>query len=309
MLRSAGSAAADSASPLWGVSLYDRRMNEIADDVELLDCGDGRRLERYGALVLDRPAPAVAGVAPLDPGAWRRADARYDRGAGWEGRRATAEPWEVRFEGLALECRLTETGGVGLFPEHRPVIGWIVRRAEAQPGLRLLNLFAHTGALTLAAARAGAKVTHLDGSRTAVAWARGNAARTGLGESPVRWLVDDAEGFVARELRRGRRYDGIALDPPSYGHGPGRERWRLEERLVDLLRSCAALLEPAGRTFLVVTAHTPGWDGARLGTTLLEAIGPEARKRGDLETGALSLTAASGAILPAGASARWRARR
>lgn len=281
-------------------------MSDPADPpVLLLDCGDGRRLDRFGGVVLDRPAPAVEGETPLDPPAWRRAVARYERGGGWYGRSVPEEPWIVGVEGLRLELRLTDTGQVGLFPEHVPLWRWVARRAEARSGLRLLNLFAYTGGLTLAAARAGASVTHVDGSRTAVAWARRNAELSGLADAPVRWIADDAAVFVARELRRGRRYDGVVLDPPSYGHGGRGGVWRLEERLPDLLRSCSALLED-GSGFLVLTAHTPGWDGARLGTSLLEAFPPEVRRRGALETGALSLDAVSGAILPAGAFARIR---
>lgn len=277
----------------------------LADQVVLVDCGDGRRLDRLGGVLIDRPAPAVERLPPADPGAWRRADVRFDRGSGWSGRRVPDAAWNVTVEGLSLELRLTETGQVGLFPEHVPLWRWVARRAEARPGLRLLNLFAYTGGLSLAAAKAGAQVTHVDGSRTAVAWARRNADLSGLPDAPVRWIADDAATFVSREVRRERRYDGIVLDPPSYGHGGGRGGWRLEERLPDLLRSCAALLDD-GLGFILLTAHTPGWDGQRLGASLLEAFPPEGRRRGALETGALSLTAVSGAALPAGAFARWR---
>lgn len=289
--------------------VYDRAVSEVEPSppsgILLLDCGDGRRLDRFGPHVIDRPAPAVEREPPRDPRAWRAATARFDRGVGWSGRRPPQEPWTVDVEGLSLELRLTDTGQVGIFPEHLPIWRWVVRRAEGRPGLRLLNLFAYTGGLTLAAARAGASLTHVDGSRTAVAWARRNAELSGLGDAPIRWIAEDADAYVNRELRRGRRYDGVVLDPPSYGHGGGRGGWRLEEGLPDLLRSCAALLD-GGRGFVVLTAHTPGWDGRRLGAALLEAFPPETRRHGSLETGALSSEAVSGALLPAGAYARIR---
>lgn len=276
--------------------------------VELVDCGDGRRLDRLGPFLLDRPAPASEGTGPLDPAAWRRADARFDRYGGWSGRRLPTAPWQVTVEDLTLELRATDTGQVGLFPEHITIWRWVVRRAEAQTGLRLLNLFAYTGGLSLAAARAGASVAHVDGSRSAVAWARRNAELSGLADAPIRWLVDDAAEFVAKEIRRGRRYDGVVLDPPSYGHGPRREPWRLEERLPDLLRSCAALLDE-DRPFVLVTTHTPGWDASRLSTALAEAFPPERRRGGSIESGSLGTPAVSGAYLPGGAFARWRGKR
>lgn len=275
---------------------------------ELVDCGEGRRLERFGPHLLDRPAPATAELPLADPSAWRRADARYLRAAGgrghWEGH-GLEDGWPVAVDDLVLECRPLPTGGVGLFPEHAPVWRWARRAAERRPGLRLLNLFAHTGALTLAAAAGGARVAHVDAARSAVAWARANAAASGLADRPIRWLVDDAEGFVARELRRGSRYDAIVLDPPSYGHGPGGSAWRLEERLPDLLRGVVALggLRP---DLLVVTAHTPGYDADRLRRTLLEAFPPTERRTGQVDAGPLELRAASGAVLPSGAYARWR---
>lgn len=276
----------------------------ISTEVVLVDCGEGRRLERLGSRLVDRPAPAVADFAQRDPSAWVAADLRYDRADGWTGR-AGLDPWTVTIDDLTLELRPAERGQVGLFPESVPLWRWASRRAAAQPGLRLLNLFAYTGGLTLAAAAAGANVAHVDASRTAVAWARANAARSGLEGAPIRWLVDDADAFVAREVRRGRRYDAIALDPPTYGHGPGRDAWRIEERLGPLLRGCAALLDD-GPGFLLVSAHTPGWDPVRLGAELLEAFSPDRRRTARLESGVLGLDAVSGAYLPAGAYARWR---
>lgn len=288
---------------------------DVRSLVRLVDRGDGRRLDRLGPYLVDRPAPAADRLTKADPLAWDTADARYERAPGragrWDPADIPGERWEAVVEGLVLELRLTETGGVGLFPEQVPMWRWAHRRlASHSPRTEppaLLNLFAHTGGLTLAAARAGAAVVHVDASRTAVAWARRNAELSGLDDAPIRWIVDDVEAFVRRELRRGRRYDAVALDPPSYGHGPRGEPWRLEDRLSDLLAASIAVTT-GRRTLVLVTAHTPGVDGERLGRELAAVLPPEERGRGLLETGALEERAVAGGVLPGGAFARWGAR-
>jgi 23S rRNA (cytosine1962-C5)-methyltransferase len=236
-----------------------------AASIELLDAGAGRRLERFGDRVVDRPHPGAM-LSPEAPALWREADLRFDRDTGWRGRADPLVPWTVDAAGVALELRATESGGVGVFPEQLWNLPWVeaeVRarsregqgpaRADAAPAV--LNLFAHTGLLTLAAARAGAAVTHVDASRSAVAWARRNAELSGLAEAPIRWIVDDALGFVRREARRGRRYEGILLDPPTYGHG-GKRPWRIETDLPELLSACASVA--ADDAFVLLSAHTTG---------------------------------------------------
>src|SRR5689334_7340325 len=192
-------------------------------EYQLLDAGEGRRLERFGDRVVDRPAPMAFGWKAA-PEAWQRVDLRFDAPSGWRGSAEALAPWHVEVaDGLTLELRPTGSGGLGIDPEHVANLAWVAdqirdevaRRPERQP--RVLNLFAHTGLTTLAAARAGATVAHVDAARAAVTWARRNAELSGLADRPVRWLVDDATAFVAREARRGRRYDGIVLDPPSFG--------------------------------------------------------------------------------------------
>ena len=273
----------------------------------LLDAGDGRRLERFGARVVDRPSPAATGRRDPDAG-WAAADLRFDRVTGWRAAGAlTLEPWAIRLDGLTLELRPAAGGQVGCFPEHRPGWRWVADRvrdrlAGGRSAPRVLNLFAYTGATSLAAASAGASVAHVDGSRSAVAWARRNATRSGLDDRPIRWLVDDAVAFVARELRRGARYDGIVLDPPSYGHGDGRA-WRLAADLPELLAGCVALLDRTG-PFVLLTAHTPGFDPLRLADMLAAAVGVSAR---GVEARELELRAATGTRLALGASARWSA--
>lgn len=272
---------------------------------ELLDAGDGRRLERFGERRVDRPAPLIDG-ARLDPSAWPDPDLRYDRYLGWSGGVAGAgdlDPWLVAEGELNLELRATDTGQVGLFPEQAANRSW-VRDAVARHGspVQVLNLFGYTGAMTLAAAAAGASVTHVDGSRPTVAWARRNADLSGLAARPIRWIVDDAEAFVGREGRRERRYDAVVLDPPSYGHGrrAGGAGWRIEEHLDGLLAGCADLTG-GDPSFVVLTAHTPGFGPDRLAADLARAFG---RFTHEVDAGELGLRARSGAHLRLGAYAR-----
>lgn len=228
--------------------------------------------------------------------AWVRADLRFERGRGWGARKGSVEPWMVVTDGLTLELRPTEAGQVGWFPEHAALWPRLREAVAERPDAQVLHLFGYTGATTLAVARAGARVTHVDASRPAVAWARRNAELSGLADAPIRWIVDDAETFLRREARRGRRYDGIVLDPPSYGHGPRGAKWEFETGIVPLLEVALAVAQPGA--FVVLTSHTPGWDRARL----LEAVERATRTRtARLEAGDLELQARSGAILTLGA--------
>jgi 23S rRNA (cytosine1962-C5)-methyltransferase len=272
------------------------------DAIQLIDAGGGRRLDRFGTRLVDRPHPGA--VEPRrDPGAWPEADLRFHPATGWVAATAGAlDPWAVQVDGLTLELRPTESGQVGLFPEHRITLPWleaVVRQRAAAHDTppRVLHLFAHTGLATLAIARSGATVAHVDGSRPAVAWARRNALLSGLADRPVRWLVDDALTFVEREARRGRSYDGIVLDPPSYGHASGKA-WRLPEDLPVLLAACARIAVPGA--FVLLTAHSEGLGGTRLGEMLTAAFAGRRRP----EAIALSVRARSGAELSLGSAAR-----
>ena len=267
-----------------------------ATGYELLDCGDGRRLERFGSRVVDRPAPAAVEPHLLDRPAWAAADLRFDRDRGWSGRALAA--WSIDLDGLILELGPTAAGQVGLFPEHRRFWPWLTTDLSQRPGAEALHLFASTGATTLALARAGARVTHVDGARSAVAWARRNAALSGLAEAPVRWIVDDALGFTRREARRARRYDLVILDPPSFGHGPGGTRWELASALPELLEAVAGVA--ADDALVLLTAHTTGLTADDLGDALTEAF-PDG---GPVAAEAIELDATSGAVLPAGVAAR-----
>jgi 23S rRNA (cytosine1962-C5)-methyltransferase len=278
---------------------------ESVPEYELLDAGAGRRLERFASVVIDRPAPAMAGAPRLDPPAWAQATARYERAADlptgtWTVAPGTADRWQLTVGGLRLELRRTPAGQVGVFPEHVAVARWAARQAaeagrhpDAAPAV--LNLFAYTGLATLAMAAAGAAVVHVDASRPAVAWARRNAELSGLAGRPVRWLVDDARRFVAREERRGRRYDGVILDPPSYGHGPRGSTWALGEGLGDLIRGIGALLVERS-WFVACTAHSTGLDAGTLERLLRDGLGRAMTS----QTQPLEIRARSGAVLPAG---------
>jgi 23S rRNA (cytosine1962-C5)-methyltransferase len=293
-------------SPRIPTTRDDAVMHAAPSPYELVDAGDDRRLERFGAVVVDRPAPTA--LAPRrEPSAWDDSSARFAAGAaGGPGRWTIAaplpEPWLVELEQVTFELRPTDTGQVGLFPEHAAQWPWLrdrtIERLPTGP-VDVLHLFAYTGGATLAVARIGGRVVHVDASRSAVAWARRNADRSGLGDRTIRWIVDDAGAFAAREVRRGRRYAGLVLDPPSYGHGPRGETWRLADDLDGLLAACAALLEPDG--FALLTAHTPGEDPDRLGRRL-EGL---RRARADrIEVGDLVLEGRSGTRLHLGAWAR-----
>ena len=274
------------------------------DDYALLDAGDGARLERFGTLVTDRPHAGA--LAPRrHPEAWGAADLRFDRDLGWSRRDDGAiEPWSVRVGDLEMGLRATDAGQVGLFPEHAATLPWLTGQVAARlAGQRpdVLHLFAYTGLATLALARAGAAVAHVDASRPAVTWGRDNAARNDLGGHPIRWLVEDATAYAGREVRRGRRYDGIVLDPPSYGHGArGGRSWQIETDLPRLLAAARDLLVDDG--FVLLTAHTESVGPAELGELLRVAWGPAA---GAATTGELTLPSEAGGHLELGAFARW----
>jgi 23S rRNA (cytosine1962-C5)-methyltransferase len=210
------------------------------------------------------------------------------------------DPWPIEIDGLVLELRPTASGGLGVYPEHVTNLPWLAAQVASREHPTVLNLFAHTGLATLAAARAGASVVHVDAARGAVAWARRNAELSGLDGLPIRWLVDDAAGFVAREARRGRRYEGIVLDPPSFGRAANR-RWRLVDELPELLGACRAIT--TDDAFVLLTTHTTGIEGDDLAALLGDAFGAH-RAEPRIDVDRLALTAESGARLELGWSAR-----
>jgi 23S rRNA (cytosine1962-C5)-methyltransferase len=279
-----------------------------ADQYQLLDFGRGRKLERFGPIVLDRPSPAAEGSAPvLAAPLWQQAHARFERTSAEAGRWVcVAKPqstWQISHESITLAIKLTDFGHVGVFPEQAENWDWLARQVRrASRPLRLLNLFAYTGGSTLTAAAAGAEVVHVDAAKSAVAWARKNAELSGVGQAPIRWIIEDAATFAARELRRGNRYDGVILDPPSYGHGPKGQSWKLSSDLAPLLSTCAELV---GRSpaLLLLTCHTPGFGSAELEAMVSETFFGACQQ--GVTAKELVLTSDDGRRLPCGSVARW----
>jgi len=231
-------------------------------DYELLDCGDGRRLERFSNIIADRPAPQAVWPKSGRVAGWRSVDAYYDRPdkgrAGWRDLSVFPEEWRIKVDGIALELRPSGNSQVGFFPEQLPNWRWLSERLQqAKRPVRLLNAFAYTGAATLAASASAnnVEVCHLDGARAAVSWARKNAILSGLDSRPIRWIVDDVMKFLMRELERGRSYDAFIIDPPAFGRGPG-ATWRLERDLPLMLELAGQLLSDTP-CFVILSCHAP----------------------------------------------------
>lgn len=262
----------------------------MGNEYELLDSGEGRKLERFGDAVLARPCDQ----APWErqkPELWGSAAASFDRETGWR-KRPGAEPpasWVVSINGMAMRLELTPAGHLGVFPETRRLWDWITGTLEApgEPPASVLNLFAYSGGATLAAARAGCPVCHVDSSRSMVRRARENAGLNHLEAAPIRWIVEDVGTFLGREIRRGRRYDAIMLDPPSFGHGIKGEQYRIDRDLAKTLEQCRALLTEAP-AFVLLTSHTMGVTAAHLEAAMGEALGA-----GVITSGGMELTGAN----------------
>jgi 23S rRNA (cytosine1962-C5)-methyltransferase len=279
------------------------------EDYELLDSGEDARLERFGEVVLLRPAQQAIWKRRLPRAAWESAHATFTRSASgqgtWRERRPLPEDWTLRHGALRFFLEVTSFGHIGVFPEQRPCWEIVQQqvRAAALP-LSILNLFAYSGSMTLAAAEAGARVCHLDASPPVVDWARHNASASGLSSAPVRWIVDDALKFVRREARRAARYEAVILDPPSFGRGPKGEVFKLEEHLQPLLAECLGVLADAAR-FVLLSCHTPGITGTGLANLLAEL---QAARGGRLAGGELLIAGSGGsALLPSGSYALWTA--
>ncbi|MHB8952527.1 MAG: class I SAM-dependent methyltransferase [Pirellulaceae bacterium] len=280
------------------------------DQYELLDFGQGRKLERFGEVVIDRPAPVVAGMAMSNPALWKSADARFTRHdaahGSWMLRGPLPTCWYIRHGSCLLELRTSDSGAVGVFPEQAENWDWIEQQARGRSEvLRVLNLFAYTGGSTLAAAAAGATVVHVDAARPVVNWARRNAVLSRLSDAPIRWIVEDVRKFVDRELRRGHQYDAVILDPPSYGHGPQAEPWMILPHLGDLLSACQQLTRRRG-AFMLLTCHAPAIGPAELAALVTGAVALEDAR--DVESRRLTIHARDGRLLPSGVMARWSGR-
>lgn len=285
-------------------------MREVTDfhDYELLDATDGERLERWGDIILIRPDPQIIWRTHRKSSLWNDAHARYVRsssgGGHWERYKSVPDVWSIGWQGLTFNLKPMGFKHTGLFPEQAVnwrLMGDIIRSSDRP--LKVLNLFGYTGAATLACAAAGACVTHVDAAKGMVLWAKDNAAASGLADRPIRWLVDDCVKFVKREIRRGNRYDGIVMDPPSYGRGPNGEVWRLEEQLYDLLQLCDQLLSDDAR-FLVLNSYTTGLSPSIMKYLLSTVIGGS--RGGSVDCDEIGLPVTSmGMALPCGNTALW----
>ena len=266
-------------------------MMNCADDYELVDSGDGRKLERFGKFLLARPCSQAMWRKSLPDREWNSADASFDREEGnrWHGRANLPKEWLISTAGIRFKLGGTDFGHLGIFPEQRSQWRWIREKvSHAGRPVKVLNLFAYSGGSTLAAALGGAEeVCHLDASRGMVEWARENARLNGLGEKGIRWIVDDAHKFMKREIRRARRYDAIILDPPSFGRGAGGEMYKIERDLGETLFLVKSLLTEKP-LFVLFSSHTPGLSPV-VANNILSQLFPHAK----IETGEMLLQGAS----------------
>ncbi len=277
-------------------------------DYELIDTSGGERLERWGDVILIRPDPQIIWNTPRKNPLWREAHARYQRsntgGGSWQEYKKVPPMWKIRYGELTFQLKTMGFKHTGIFPEQ--AVNWEFAmdkiRGAGRP-VKVLNLFGYTGAATLACAKAGAQVCHVDASKGMVAWAKENSAASGLADKPVRWLVDDCVKFVQREQRRGNHYDGIIMDPPSYGRGPGGEVWKLEEQLYPLVELCVPILSE-NPLFFILNSYTTGLSPAvmeyLLGVLLQKRFG------GRVSSGEIGLPVTeTGLALPCGSTAIW----
>ncbi len=282
-------------------------------DYALLDSGMGRKLERYGKVVVNRPEPQALWMPSLPESEWQNADAMFDNTGDdsdgdvgrWKLNGRVAEQWNVKWGDLQFVCRLMSFRHMGLFPEQMTHWQWIADQIKAagRP-LKILNLFAYTGAASLAAAKAGAQVTHLDASKKAIQWGKENQQASNLTDAPIRWICDDAKAFVARELRRGSQYDGIIFDPPKFGRGPDGERWQLEEDLQPFAADCAKLLAPDAK-FMILTAYAMRLSSLSLANLMHDVTKDRA---GSIDSGELLIKQENGErYLSTSLYARWSA--
>jgi 23S rRNA (cytosine1962-C5)-methyltransferase len=280
------------------------------EDYEVIDTGDGEKLERWGSIVLRRPDPQIIWPKTGDLQQWNQAAGHYHRsssgGGHWEWRKPIPERWTVAYDHLKFYVKPTNFKHTGLFPEQAANWRWImdkIRSAGRQ--IKVLNLFAYTGGATLAAASAGAEVCHVDAAKGMVQWAKENAQLSGLDRHPIRYITDDVFKFVQREIRRGRKYDAIIMDPPSYGRGPGGETWKLEDDLYRFIEVCTNVLTEQP-LFVLINSYTTGFTPSSLRNVMQMAL--KQKLGGTLSAGELGLPVTHSEImLPCGILGRWEA--
>ena len=273
-------------------------------DYECIDTANGEKLERWGNIILCRPDPQIIWDEKADPSRWSEVNAHYHRsssgGGKWEFRKDLPEQWTVNYRDLTFNIKPMGFKHTGLFPEQAVNWDYMAQKIKERKGAKVLNLFAYTGGATVACAKAGASVTHVDASKGMVQWAKENARSSGLADAPIRYLVDDCMKFVEREIRRGNKYDAILMDPPSYGRGPGGEVWKIEDSICHFVRRCALLLsdEPL---FFIINSYTTG-----LAPTVLSNLMKMCLPEGKIESREIGLNITSSSmVLPCGATGRW----
>jgi len=279
-------------------------------DYEVIDCTDGEKLERWGDYLLVRPDPQVIWSTTKNHKGWRKMNGHYHRsnkgGGEWEFF-GLPEQWSISYKSLTFNLKPFSFKHTGLFPEQAANWDWfseLIKKADRP--VKVLNLFAYTGGATLAAAAAGASVTHVDASKGMVGWAKENAVSSGLGDAPIRWIVDDCVKFVEREIRRGNHYDGIIMDPPSYGRGPKGEVWKIETSVYPLIQLCSQLMSDKPLFFLI-NSYTTGLQPAVLNYMISTAIKP--KTGGVVTADEIGLpVSGNGLVLPCGASGRLEVR-
>ena len=281
-------------------------------DYELIDSGEGEKLERYGQIILSRPDPQALWFKNK-PKEWAKVDgffSRSARDARWEFKKNVPADWTMELNDLQFLIKPSAFKHVGVFPEQLENWKWLGQQVKSQKSkvkstnerVSVLNLFGYTGGATLACAKAGAEVCHVDGSKVAINWAKENARLSGLADKPIRWILDDAVAFVKREIKRGRKYDGIIMDPPAFGHGPEGELWKIEDDFLPFLNLCFEVLSDTP-LFVLINGYASGYSSLAYENCLrplMEKFG------GEIEKGELAIEETkSGRLLPCGIFARW----
>lgn len=276
-------------------------------DYELIDCSDGEKLERWGSQILVRPDPQAIWKTPRKNPGWKKPSARYLRnesgGGHWE-KNSLPESWQVRYGELVFNVKPMNFKHTGIFPEQAANWDYATEKIRrAGRPISVLNLFAYTGGATVACAKAGANVCHVDAAKGMVNWAKENARSSGMENAPIRWIVDDCGKFVEREIRRGKKYDAIIMDPPSYGRGPTGEVWKLEENLWDFVSLCAGVLSD-DPLFVIINSYTTGLSPATITYISQSVFGTKFGGHAESQELGLPVTE-SGLYLPCGAACRW----
>ncbi len=299
-----------------------------SEGYELIDSGEGEKLERFGAVILSRPDPQALWKKSLPSSKWKKAHGHFGRNGtslpgneergSWTLHTDVPAKWEISFGGLKLWIKPTAFKHTGLFPEQSMNWEWMREKILGSrkdkgsngslsflaPEIEVLNLFGYTGGASLICAQAGAKVVHIDSSKSAVNWARENAEISGLKDMPIRWIIEDARLFVEREIKRGRKYDAILMDPPAFGHGPTAELWKIENNFLELIENCMKLLKDKPLFFLI-NGYSAGYSAIAYENNLLEL---KAKYGGTIEIGELVIEESQGKrLLPSGIFARWSA--